>query len=98
MGAHRPRHASAGGARCSDVAAIGHVRTATPLVGMQEIRANHLSTFFSDEYFVSLVLPVAERLCPGHIAGQSVSFTGADGGFENFPYCGGIGRAGRPDG
>src|SRR5260370_27139956 len=65
MRAHRTRHTAAGGSGSSYVAAVGYVRAAALLVGLQKIRANNLGVLFRDEDFVAGSRPsIGGRLPP----------------------------------
>src|SRR5260221_1215877 len=56
--AHRARHPASCRPRRGDITAIGHVRAAALLVGLQKIRANNLGVLFRDEDFVAGSKPV----------------------------------------
>src|SRR6266849_10149973 len=98
MRAHRTRHAAAGGSGSSYVAAVGYVRAATLLVGLQKIRANNVGVLFRDEDFVPGSKPVIEGFLARHLSRQRVCLAGADRRFQNRPNEIGVGRErSRPD-
>src|SRR5229473_3323059 len=91
MRAHRTRHAAAGGSGSSYVAAVGYVRAAALLVGLQKIRANNVGVLFRDEDFVPGSKPVIEGFLTRHIARQGVRLAGANGGLQDRPDGVGVG-------
>src|SRR5215469_352214 len=56
--AHRTSYAAAPSARRRHVAAIRHVRAASPLVGLQEVGADDFPVVFCDKDFVARRKPV----------------------------------------
>jgi len=92
MRAHRTRHTAAGGSGSSYVAAVGYVRAAALLVGLQKIRANNLGVLFRDEDFVAGSKPVIKGILARHLSRQRVCLAGANGVLQNRPDGVGVGR------
>ena len=62
MRAHRPRQPAA---RCppgGHIPAVGHVRPAALLIGVQEVSSRDLAVEFGDENLMTLAEPILERL------------------------------------
>src|SRR5260370_6827548 len=85
MRAHRTRHTAAGGSGSSYVAAVGYVRAAALLVGLQKIRANNLGVLFRDEDFVAGSKPVIEGILPPHVSPGRVCLAGSEPGLQDTP-------------
>src|ERR1700682_1456874 len=95
MRAHRPRDPAAGGSWCGHVAAIRDIRG---LIFPQIISAEDLAAVVGDEHLMRGREPIGERLLPGHIAGQGVSFARANDRLEDAPDRIAVAGDGRPDG
>src|SRR5260370_7472680 len=83
--AHRPGHAAARRLDCGHIAAIGDVRSATPLVRLQAVGSDDVAIFFRDENLTLDRTPVRERALFVHVARQAVSLACPDDGLHDRP-------------
>ncbi len=83
--AHRPSYASTGCPGSGDVSAIGYMRAAALLIGLQEVRAYELGVLFRDENLVQGSKPILECVLAPHIPRQRVRLAGTNGRLENRP-------------
>lgn len=89
--AHGASYPSACSPWCSDVSAVGNMRSSAELVRAEKVRADESVVIYGDEHLVCGFEPEGKGVFAGHLGRERVGLCRADGGFEDGPECVAIG-------